>query len=157
VQSVAGAGNMALVQQRIEDVRTLAGRTVTISFKARASVDDFRIGVELQQSYGTGGSTARDSIGASVVLDTLWRWHQVTVEVPGLAGKTLGPDSYLQLGFWLDAGADFGGRAFAAGQKSGSVQVAKCRSKKAIPPPTSTAGPKHWSCCCASATTRRWM
>lgn len=125
VQSVAGAGNMALVQQRIEDVRTLAGRTVTISFKARSSVDDFRIGVELQQSYGTGGSTARDSIGASVVLDTLWRWHQVTVEVPGLAGKTLGPDSYLQLSFWLDAGADFGGRAFAAGQKSGSVQLAE--------------------------------
>ena len=75
VQSVAGAGNMALVQQRIEDVRTLAGRTVTISFKARASVDDFRIGVELQQSHGAGGSTARDSIGDSVVLDTLWRWH----------------------------------------------------------------------------------
>lgn len=125
VQSVAGAGNMALVQQRIEDVRSLAGRTVTISFKARSSVDDFRIGVELQQSYGTGGSTARDSIGASVVLDTLWRWHQVTVEVPGLAGKTLGPDSYLQLSFWLDAGADFGGRAFAAGQKSGSVQLAE--------------------------------
>ncbi|AWB76706.1 hypothetical protein I5V32_11555 [Stenotrophomonas maltophilia] len=125
VQSVAGAGNMALVQQRIEDVRTLAGRTVTISFKARASVDDFRIGVELQQSYGTSGSTARDSIGASVVLDTLWRWYQVTVEVPGLAGKALGPDSYLQLSFWLDAGADFGGRAFAAGQKSGSVQLAE--------------------------------
>ncbi|WP_432593347.1 hypothetical protein [Stenotrophomonas maltophilia] len=125
VQSVAGAGHMALVQQRIEDVRSLAGRTVTISFKARSSVDDFRIGVELQQSYGTGGSTARDSIGASVVLDTLWRWHQVTVEVPGLAGKTLGPDSYLQLSFWLDAGADFGGRAFAAGQKSGSVQLAE--------------------------------
>jgi len=123
VQSVAGAGNMALVQQRIEDVRSLAGRTVTISFKARSSVDDFRIGVELQQSYGTGGSTARDSIGASVVLDTLWRWHQVTVDVPGLAGKTLGPDSYLQLSFWLDAGTDFGARAFAAGQKSGSVQL----------------------------------
>ncbi|MGG2103222.1 hypothetical protein [Stenotrophomonas sp. NRRL B-14846] len=125
VQSVAGAGNMALVQQRIEDVRSLAGRTVTISFKARSSVDDFRVGVELQQSYGTGGSTARDSIGASVVLDTLWRWHQVTVDVPGLAGKTLGPDSYLQLSFWLDAGTDFGARAFAAGQKSGSVQLAE--------------------------------
>lgn len=125
VQSVAGAGNMALVQQRIEDVRTLAGRTVTISFKARASVDDFRIGVELQQSHGAGGSTARDSIGDSVVLDTLWRWHQVTVDVPGLAGKALGPDSYLQLSFWLDAGADFGGRAFTAGQKSGSVQLAE--------------------------------
>ncbi|HEL2980105.1 TPA: hypothetical protein UMB92_002980 [Stenotrophomonas maltophilia] len=125
VESAPAAGNMALVQQRIEDVRTLAGRTVTISFKARSSVDDFRIGVELQQSYGTGGSTARDSIGASTVLDTLWRWHQVTVDVPGLAGKMLGPDSYLQLSFWLDAGADFGRRAFAAGQKSGSVQLAE--------------------------------
>ncbi|MBA0448776.1 hypothetical protein [Stenotrophomonas maltophilia] len=125
VESAPAAGNMALVQQRIEDVRTLAGRTVTISFKARSSVDDFRIGVELQQSYGTGGSTARDSIGASAVLDTLWRWHQVTVDVPGLAGKMLGPDSYLQLSFWLDAGADFGRRAFAAGQKSGSVQLAE--------------------------------
>ncbi|WMJ71317.1 hypothetical protein [Stenotrophomonas sp. 24(2023)] len=125
VQSTAGAGNMALVQQRIEGVRTLSGRKATISFKARSSVDGFRVGVEFQQSYGTGGSTALDSIGAAVTLDTVWRWHQVTVDVPAITGKTLGPGDYLQLSVWLDAGASFAGRAFGAGQKSGTVQLAE--------------------------------
>lgn len=125
VESVAGADSMALVQQRIEDVRTFAGKRVTVSFKARATVDNFKVGLEFQQSFGAGGSTARDSIGGGVTLDTMWRWHQLTVDVPGIAGQTLGADSYLQLSLWLDAGANFAGRAFGAGQKSGVVYLAE--------------------------------
>lgn len=125
VESVAGADSMALVQQRIEDVRTFAGKRVTVSFKARATVDNFKVGLELQQSFGTGGSTARDSIGGGVTLDTMWRWHQLTVDVPGIAGQTLGADSYLQLSLWMNAGANFAGRAFGAGQKSGVVYLAE--------------------------------
>lgn len=125
VESVAGADSMALVQQRIEDVRTCAGKRVTISFKARATVDNFKVGLEFQQSFGTGGSTAIDSIGGGITLDTMWRWHQLTVDVPGIAGQTLGADSYLQLSLWLDAGANFAGRAFGAGQKSGVVYLAE--------------------------------
>ncbi|MGO4718719.1 hypothetical protein AB4071_06265 [Stenotrophomonas sp. 2MCAF14_2] len=125
VESVAGADSMALVQQRIEDVRTFAGKRVTVSFKARATVDNFKVGLEFQQSFGTGGSTARDSIGGGVTLDTMWRWHQLTVDVPGIAGQTLGADSYLQLSLWMDAGANFAGRAFGAGQKSGVVYLAE--------------------------------
>jgi hypothetical protein len=125
VESAAGADNMALVQQRIEDVRTFAGKRVTISFKARATVDNFKVGLEFQQSFGTNGSTAADSIGGAITLDTMWRWHQLTVDVPGIAGRTLGTDDYLQLSLWLDAGATFAGRAFGAGQKSGVVYLAE--------------------------------
>lgn len=125
VESAAGADNMALVQQRIEDVRTFAGKRVTISFKARATVDNFKVGLELQQSFGANGSTAADSIGGAITLDTMWRWHQLTVDVPGIAGRTLGTDDYLQLSLWLDAGATLAGRAFGAGQKSGVVYLAE--------------------------------
>ncbi|PTT43450.1 hypothetical protein DBR33_10375, partial [Stenotrophomonas sp. HMWF022] len=125
VESAAGADNMALVQQRIEDVRTFAGKRVTISFKARATVDNFKVGLEFQQSFGANGSTAADSIGGAITLDTMWRWHQLTVDVPGIAGRTLGSSDYLQLSLWLDAGATFAGRAFGAGQKSGVVYLAE--------------------------------
>lgn len=125
VESAAGTDNMALVQQRIEDVRTFAGKRVTISFKARATVDNFKVGLEFQQSFGANGSTAADSIGGAITLDTMWRWHQLTVDVPGIAGRTVGTDDYLQLSLWLDAGATFAGRAFGAGQKSGVVYLAE--------------------------------
>ncbi|WP_421020667.1 hypothetical protein, partial [Klebsiella pneumoniae] len=41
------------------------------------------------------------------------------------AGQTLVADSYLQLSLWMDAGANFAGRAFGAGQKSGVVYLAE--------------------------------
>lgn len=123
VNSVAGAGNLALIQQRIEGVRPLSSKTLTVSFKAKASVANFKVGVEFQQSFGNGGSAGVDSLNASVTLGTDWQQFSVQIAVPSVSGKTITDNDYLQLSFWLDAGANFAGRSANAGQKSGTVSI----------------------------------
>lgn len=123
VSSVAGAGNFALFQQRIEGVRQLSGKTVTVSFKAKASIANFKVGVEFQQSFGNTGSAGVDSLNASVTLGTDWQEYAVQIALPSVVGKTIVDNDYLQLSFWLDAGANFAGRSLSAGQKCGTVSV----------------------------------
>lgn len=123
VSSVAGAGNFALVQQRIEGLRPLSGKTLCVSFKAKASADNFKIGVEFQQSFGPGGSPGVDTLGGSVTLGVDWKQYTVVIPVPSVVGKTMTDGDYLQLSFWLDAGANFAARSFGAGQKSGTVSI----------------------------------
>lgn len=125
VNSVAGAGNLALIQQRIEGVRPLSAKTLTVSFKAKASAANFKVGVEFQQSFGNSGSAGVDSLNASVTLGTDWQQFSVQIAVPSVSGKTITDNDYLQLSFWLDAGANFSGRSANAGQKSGTVSIAE--------------------------------
>lgn len=125
VGSVAGAGNFALIQQRVEGVRELSDKTVTVSFKAKASVANFKVGVEAQQSFGPGGSAGVDSIVSSVTLGTDWQKFSVQLALPSVVGKTITTGDYLQISFWLDAGANFVGRSGNAGQKNGTVSIAE--------------------------------
>jgi hypothetical protein len=129
VSSVAGAGNFALLVQRIEDVRTFAGQQVTVSFWAK--VDSTKnIAVELVQDFGTGGSPSAQvrAIGTTKVsIGTNWQKVTVTATVPSISGKTLGTDgnSYLALNFWFDAGSDWNTSTDSLGQQSGTFDIAQ--------------------------------
>lgn len=125
VTSVAGAANSAYFQQRIEDVRTFAGKTVTISFVAKASVADFKIGIEFSQNFGSGGSPTVNGISAPLTLSADWARHSLTISVPSILGKTLGANNFIQFTIWLDAGASSADRASNCGQKSGLAQFAE--------------------------------
>ncbi|WP_416056954.1 hypothetical protein [Stenotrophomonas maltophilia] len=134
VGSVAGAGNFALIQQRVEGVRELSDKTVTVSFKAKASVANFKVGVEAQQSFGAGGSAGVDSIVSSVTLGTDWQQFSVQLTIPSVVGKTITTGDYLQISFWLDAGANFAGRSGNAGQKNGTVSIAEVQVEEGTAP-----------------------
>jgi hypothetical protein len=88
----AGSGYI-FVQQNIEDARTLAGQTVTVSFWAKADAAG-TLGVRLQQGLDNGGSGDTEQ-KTSVALDTVWKRRSVTVTLPTLGTKTVGPNSYL--------------------------------------------------------------
>jgi hypothetical protein len=84
--------------QRIEDVRTLAGRTVTLSFW----VNNFGYGntfitSSLTQNFGTGGSTAVQTNFSNVTTTSGWSRVSRTLTLPSISGKTVGANSYLQL------------------------------------------------------------
>lgn len=89
----------AAITNRIEDVRTLAGKTVTVSFWARAASGSPKVGVTLQQQFGTGGSGEAFSAAAPITISTSWQRYSATVNVGSLAGKTIGANSFL--GLWL--------------------------------------------------------
>lgn len=95
---IANGTSAAGISQRIEDVRTFAGKTVTLSFKAKANSNVTIDTIRLRQNFGSGGSTEIINIGlTSANLTTSWQTFSYTIDVPSVAGKTLGADSYLMV------------------------------------------------------------
>lgn len=108
-QTVAGtSGTFSnILVQPIEDVRTFAGQTVTVSFWAK--VDATRnLTIVFQQFFGTGGTPSattttnptqwyKDGIavtaGASFAASTAWARYSTTVTLPSISGKTLGTNA----------------------------------------------------------------
>lgn len=69
-----------------------AGKTVTVSFRARSSIAGKKIGVMMYQSYGTGGSpTAIEIInGANFAMTADFQTFTHTFTLNTLSGKTFG-------------------------------------------------------------------
>ena len=129
VTSVAGAGSNAILVQRVEGVRNLAGQAATLSFWAKADASK-NIAAEFVQVYGSGGSPSSATIAigvTTIALTTAWQKFTVTVNIPSISGKTLGTagDDFLSMNFWFDAGGDFNGRTNSLGQQSGTFDIAQ--------------------------------
>lgn len=89
-------GSYALIQQRIEDVRTLANQTVTMSFWARASSGTPTVATMVQQAFGTGGTAGNFfTYAAPQAISTSWNRYSFVIAVPSLTGRTLGTGSFL--------------------------------------------------------------
>jgi Carbohydrate binding domain len=96
-QTVAGTGGTyQTISQPIEDVRTLAGQTVTLSFWAKAD-SSRNISANIVQNFGTGGSSdvfAGQPI--NVNLTTNWVRYSGSITIPSISGKTIGTNSFLR-------------------------------------------------------------
>jgi hypothetical protein len=128
VSSVAGAGNYAAMDQKIEGVETLAGKTATVSFWAKADASK-NIAVEILQYFGDGGSPSGFVIADAqlVALTTAWTKYTITVNIPSVSGKTLGTtgNDDIRITFWFDAGSNNNARAASLGQQSGTFDIAQ--------------------------------
>lgn len=91
VSTLSAAGIGTALGQRIEDVRTLAGRTATLTFYARAENEQM-IAARAVQDFGTGGSPSAvvETPVASFNVGPNWQKCTATVNIPSIAGKTLG-------------------------------------------------------------------
>lgn len=100
-QTVAGTGGTENNQfQLIEDVRTLAGQTATLSFWMKA--DSARsVTPYIVQNFGSGGSTKVTNNGTAVSVTTSWQRFTSTFTVASISGKTIGTSSSLEVGFRL--------------------------------------------------------
>ena len=130
-------------RQLIEDVRTFAGQTVTVSFWAKANTGTPKIAVGGTQSFGSGGSTAVRLTPAQVTLSTSWAGYSTTIAVPSVSGKTIGSGSLLQMEFWLSAGSDFNTRTGSLGIQSNTFEMAGFQieyGSKATPFQTASGG-----------------
>src|SRR5215469_16051248 len=124
----AAAGAYTSIAQNIEQVWRLSGKTVTISFWAKAASGAPHVGINILQSFGTGGSPSPASralaTGNSVILSTTWTRYTSTIAIPSLAGKTVGTngDSFTRLELWLSSGATNNAAAGNIGVQSGTVE-----------------------------------
>lgn len=83
--------------QRVEDVRTFAGQTVTLSYWAKASSATSALSMVIEQNFGTGGSSVVTTTGSTVSLTTSWQRFSQTFTIPSISGKTIGTSSYLDV------------------------------------------------------------
>jgi hypothetical protein len=91
-QARTASGSFQIITQRIEDVRTFAGQTVTVSFYAKA---DSSVTNEpgVRQVFGGGGSSTVEISGSTQTITTSWARYSFTVSVPSISGKTIGTNS----------------------------------------------------------------
>ena len=101
---VSTSNDVALLQQRIEDVRTFAGQTMTLSFWAKAASGTPKIQPTIEQNFGTGGSATVITIGTAVTLSTSWARYTATFSIPSISGKTIGTSSSLYIDLGLTIG-----------------------------------------------------
>ncbi len=95
-----------VLEQRIEDVRTFAGQTITISFWAKASSGTPYIWLEYQQGFGSGGSsTVYAQAGSTQTISTSWARYSVTLTLPSISGKTIGTNNSLNLMIFTSCGS----------------------------------------------------
>ena len=90
------SGNMAFGQY-IEDVRTLAGRTATLSLYlyASATIPANTLQIRYRQvTGGTGGTNNTINIGE---ITTSWKKFTFQLNIPSLTGASLGASNYLAL------------------------------------------------------------
>lgn len=131
VTSVAGAANTIFKSQRVENVRRLSGKKVTVTFYASAdSVKD--IAIDITQNFGTGGSPSAAVTGTGAQRFTMlaggnasFKKCQAVIDIPSIAGKTLGTadNSFTEFTIWFDAGSNFNARTANLGQQSGTFDI----------------------------------
>lgn len=100
VTTAGSSGVQSFIFQKVEDVRTLANQTVTVSFWAKADTSRNLV-VGYSQNFGSGGSAS--VINASVstaALTTSWQRFTATFTLPSISGKTIGTGSSLHIRFY---------------------------------------------------------
>lgn len=123
------SGQFAFISQRIEDVRTFAGQTVTVSFWAKAASGTPGIGITYAQNFGSGGSPSaavETSPGIISAITTSWARYSLTFAMPSISGKTIGTtanSSYV--GIWLStsAGSTYASLMGAIGLQNNTIDI----------------------------------
>jgi len=142
-----GTNALANIKQRIEfGTRLLCGdgKKVTLSFWARSSIANKKLGVSLNQTYGTGGSpSASETIsGTNWTLTSTWTKYTYTFTTNTLVGKTFGTanNDYLEIYFfymWADQyKANVGAASAETYVGSGNIDIAQvqlCAGDVALP------------------------
>lgn len=82
------------LEQRIEDVRTLQGKTVTLSYYAKANANH-TANVMVVQNFGSGGSADVVALSLFVNITTAWQRFVNTFTIPSTDGLTIGSNSRL--------------------------------------------------------------
>lgn len=129
VTTASNAAELVRLEHRFEGVRTLAGKTVTLSFYAKADSAK-NIAAEFFQSFGTDGSPSASvtAIGVNkIALTTSWARYTVTATIPSISGKILGTslNDHTVFCFWFTAGSNFNARTDSLGTQSGTFDIAK--------------------------------
>lgn len=108
---------------KVEDVRTLAGQTATLSFWAKAGSGTPSISVQVQQAFGTGGSSTVSVFPTTrkTAITTSWVRYSFNLTMPSLSGKTIGDNSLLNIYVWTSAGSSYNSDTNTLGLQAATI------------------------------------
>jgi hypothetical protein len=109
--------------QRLENVGTFAGQTVTFSFYAKAASGTPSVALELRQEFGSGGSSTVDYPLGKVQISDSWQRYSLTTTLNNLSGKTIGANSTFAANIFLSAGSDLATRASSLGIQTNTFDI----------------------------------
>jgi hypothetical protein len=95
-QARTASGTYQIVAQKIEDVRTFANQTVTLSYWAKADSTVTNL-PNISQNFGSGGSAQVTSTAGSQSITTSWTRFTYTITLPSVSGKTIGTGSNIEI------------------------------------------------------------
>jgi hypothetical protein len=125
VSGQAAVGDYAIFIFPIEDVVRLAGSQVTLSFTANSSVSNIKVGIEVVQAFGTGGSPSPNVLTAikAIPITTTATRYSTTFFMPSVFGMTLGTDGKdcTQLYFWVSSGSTNAARSSSIGIQNATI------------------------------------
>jgi hypothetical protein len=122
--SGASTNTFALLEQKIENVRTFAGQTITVSFWAKAGSGTPNLSVEIEQAFGSGGSgSVFTASTAKQAITTSWARYSFSISVPSISGKTIGTSSATIVSIWLSGGSDFNARSNTVGLQNATFDI----------------------------------
>jgi hypothetical protein len=121
-QTVSGQtlpAHVAITRQYMEFVRTYAGQTITVMGWIRRSSGTGNVWLDTEQYFGSGGSPSANVIagGQLLTLTGTFTPFACVVNVPSIAGKTLGTNSndWFGINFFTSAGSNFDARTSSLG------------------------------------------
>jgi hypothetical protein len=110
-------------RQQIEDVRTFAGQTVTMSFWAKAASGTPNITAAFGQSFGSGGSASVFGNATKQAITTSWVRYSFALTIPSISGKTIGTSSSLGVSIWTSAGTDLNSFTDSLGIQTNTIDI----------------------------------
>jgi hypothetical protein len=123
----SASGNFASTRTFLESVRTLAGQTATLSFWAKAASGTPKIGLTIEQRFGSGGSPSADvlTVAAAQTISTSWARYSFTVNIPSISGKTIGTvgDDYLGFFIFTSCGTGVTGYSTDVGVQNATIGI----------------------------------
>lgn len=95
------------------DVSKLENKNISVIFKVSSTSGGSILFAEINQNFGSGGSTAvgvASSSSRTISASTSEEWYRLDVVVPTISGKTIGANSYIEIRITqsnsLSAGSD---------------------------------------------------
>jgi hypothetical protein len=85
------------LSSQIENVQTLAGQVVTLSFWAKSATGGAFVDGWIDQNFGSGGSATVTTGMTMPTTTTSWARYSINLTLPALTGKTIGTSSYIEI------------------------------------------------------------
>jgi hypothetical protein len=114
---------LSSLAQKVENVRTYAGETVTMSFWARATSGTPNITAFAAQNFGSGGSSLVFTGSTKKAITTTWARYSFNIAVPSITGKTVGAGNHVRFDVCVSAGSARNAYTDSLGIQTGTFEV----------------------------------